>query len=585
METPTAATDVVKLAFNMLVSRANQGGTALPPDSSRCILAYDNHIRAIEALVASLVTEAKDHLSTLKQSRNTLAPIHVLPDELLVNIWLLCVQDASQIDDLLHTLALVCRSWYQGVLNHPALWCHLQDTCKSEWYNDWVLQKSRNCPLHLRLSSDDPYASNTLINMAMPECRRWKSFILAPCYGNGSQTVELRLNMLGNANLDNLTRFEAQPRTSWVRPEAISLPATPALREIKLERFPLHWKTFNSPQLRALRMSAIRFDAPSFPQLLDLLRSTPLLEILLLKDTSFAMSPQAGPSHQTAPVHLPRLRALYLSFPADSLADDFLRLIRTESLQQLLGRTVSFNLWEPPRPPILNNIKLSIPQTRKIDLYYHNNIHIATDPHPFYPIQWPYPDEVLTTEGFAFTTTKPAEMDDFFDIAQWVSSLGPHTIVKLELSNPWWRREEGREIPAALLDHLPTLHTLVVREGVNVNALFTQLGRPKRESSGRLHWPWPQLVNLDLGDSNKIDAQLLIDLAQSRWGDTGARPSTSEASVEHIKEERAARLTSLALPYGFSLEDRLRVEILALEGGPRPESPNEGLDEPSNSTS
>ncbi|KAG8941855.1 hypothetical protein FRC00_012169, partial [Tulasnella sp. 408] len=67
--------------------------------------------------------------------------------------------------------------------------------------------------------------------MAMPECRRWKSFILAPCYGTGSQTVEPRLNMLANANLDNLSRFEAQPRTSWVRPEPISLPETPALRE------------------------------------------------------------------------------------------------------------------------------------------------------------------------------------------------------------------------------------------------------------------------------------------------------------------------------------------------------------------
>ncbi|KAG8934808.1 hypothetical protein FRC01_000076 [Tulasnella sp. 417] len=583
MESPTTPTDVAKSAFNMLVSHANRGDTALPDDSLRSILAFDNHIHAIEALLASLVTEANDHLSTLKQSRNTLAPIHVLPDELLANIWLLCVEDTSQIDEVLHTLARVCKSWYRGVLDHPVLWGYLQDTCKSEWYNDWVLQKSQNCPLHLHLFSSDPYVSDTLIKMAMPECRRWKSFVLAPEYGPGSLTVEPRLNVLAEANLENLTRFEVQPRTSWNQPDPISLPATPSLREIKLERFPLHWETFNAPQLRALRINTLRFEPPSFSQLLDLLRSTPFLEILLLKDTNFAMGSLDGPKRQNSPVLLPRLRALYLSFPVSSPCDDLLRLIRTESLRQLLGRTVSFDLWEPPRCPILNDIKLLIPKaTRAIDLYYLSNVHIATDPHPFYPIEWPYHDGGLTTEGFAFTSTKPAEMEDFLDIAQWVSSLGTDTIVKLEIGNPWWRREEVREIPVAVLDHLPTLRTLVIREGVNADALFAQLGRPKREASGRLHWPWPQLVNLDLGASNIIGSQVVIDLVKSRWGDTSVTPSASEPSVEPAKEERPPKLKTLAVPSSFSREVRLQLETLALEGGPRPESPKDDDEEPSN---
>ncbi|KAG8896043.1 hypothetical protein FRC01_012062, partial [Tulasnella sp. 417] len=312
MESPIPPIDVAKAAFNMLVRRANQGDTALPDDSSRSILTLDNHINAIEALLTFLVTEANDHLSTLKQSRNTLAPIHGLPDEVLVNVWLHCVEDAScnrsHLDDQLSTLALVCKSWHRGVLDHSVLWCYLQDTCKSERYNNWVLRKSRNHPLHLRLLAQDAYISDSLLNIAMPESHRWKSFVLAPRHGSG--TSEPYLDMLADANLENLTRFEIQPRTSWREPSPISLPATPALGEVKLERFPLYWEAFNAPQLRALRISSLPIDALSLPQLVNLLRSTPFLEILLLRDSDIETDPPEIVPQPKPPIVLPRLRTL-----------------------------------------------------------------------------------------------------------------------------------------------------------------------------------------------------------------------------------------------------------------------------------
>ncbi|KAG9040571.1 hypothetical protein FS837_000447 [Tulasnella sp. UAMH 9824] len=579
MKSPATATDIAKAAFDMLARRIDQGDTAKPDDSSRSILALDNHINALEALVVSLVSQANNHLSTLQQSRNTLVPIHALPEELLVNVWLICVQEATKAGDLLQTLALVCRSWHQGVLDHPILWCHLQDSCKSNRYKYWVLKKSKNYPLHLRLSSEDPHVSETLVNMAMPECRRWKSFVLIPDDIGPTDTSldtlsNANLDMLANANLDILSSFEVRAGTTWGGAGPIRLPATPALQEIRLEAFCLQWETFNAPQLRALRINALyyRSDEPSLSQFLDLLRSTPLLEVLLLKDTEFLQYPYPPnpPFHQYTPVHLPHLRALHLSFPADTPCNDLLRLIRATNLQQLLGRTVSFKLWDPPRCPILNSIQSTIPPTGAIDLYYNNDIHIATDPHPFYPMEWPYCNEGLTTKGFAFTTTWPARMRDFLDVAQWVSNLGAHTIVKLELRNPHWKKASLREIPAALVEYLPNLHTLIIRQGVKVDVLLPQLGRPRRESSGRIHWSWPQLVNLDL-EKSLVTAEVLIALAESRWGNAGMPVSTSEPSGESTKEERPAKLKSLTTPFSFTIEARRQLEILALDGGPRPE--------------
>ncbi|KAG8934806.1 hypothetical protein FRC01_000074 [Tulasnella sp. 417] len=551
MATPIPPIDIAKAAFNMLVTRANQGDTALPDDSARSILTLDSHIHAIEAMFAFLVTESNDYLLPVKQSQNTLAPIHALPDEVLVDIWLHCVEEASQVDDQLHTLALVCKSWHRGVMDYPVLWCHLQDTCKSDRYNHWVLQRSQEHPLHLRLLAQDPSVSNSLIDIAKRESRRWESFVLAPRKRGGFGTRNPSLSMLAYANLENLTRFEVRSRKSrWRRPDTIWLPATPSLREITLEGFPLHWETFNAPQLRALRISSLLSGALSFPQLVDLLRSTPFLEVLLLKHFSMSI-PDALP-HQTSPVLLPRLRALDMH---PTPCKDLLYLIRTESLQQLLCSPASLDLWKPPLCPILDDIK----STGIIKLIYRDTIHIATDPYPFNPIEWPYHDKGLTTEGFAFTTSKGAGMWDFLDITQWVGSLGLDTIVNLDLGNLDRVGVDAREIPVQLLDDLPTLCRLTIRAGVNVDALFTELGRPKLEFSNRLHWPWPQLASIDLRYADLIGPQILIDLAQSRWGPSSAAPSTPEPST---KEERPPRLKSFSPPYNLPHEIRRQVETL-----------------------
>ncbi|KAG8934809.1 hypothetical protein FRC01_000077 [Tulasnella sp. 417] len=554
MEPPATTPNVAKTAFNMLLNRATRGDTTRPEDSSAPIPAFDNQIHSFEALLASLVTEANNHLAILKQSRNTLAPIHVLPDEVLVKIWLFCIQDAPKVSDLLQTLALVCKSWHQSVLNQPALWCYLQDTSKARRYNNWAFQKSQNYPLHLHLASKNLDSSYSLIKMALPESRRWKSFTLVTEYGFESPAADPLINMLADANLEKLTSLELRAKTYWGQVGPIGLPAAPALREVRLERSPLRWETFQAPQLRALRIHGHSTYTPSLSEFLDLLRSTPLLEILLLKDFNY------NSTDQNSPVHLPRLRALYLSLPTST---NLLRLIRAENLRQLLGRAVSFDLWGPPRCPILDNMESLIPPTGKVGLFYYKEVHIATDPHPFHPAQWPFHDEDLTTPGFTFTSFKGAEMGNFLNTARWLSSLGTQTLVKVDLRNPLWSRFDFREIPVALLDHLPNLSALVIREGINVDKLFAELGRPKREPSGRLHWPWPHLIDLDLRDSDIVSSKVLFNLAQSRWGIDSIPQSTP---VELI--ERPAKLKSLATGYTFPLGIRKKLEPWALEVRP-----------------
>ncbi|KAG8911971.1 hypothetical protein FRC01_005374 [Tulasnella sp. 417] len=565
MEPPISPIDVAEAAFNMLVTRANQEDTALPDDSAPSIPTLRSHVHAIEAMLAFLATEVNNYLSPLKQSRNTLSPIHALPNEVLSDIWLYRVEDASrygsQIDDQLHTLALVCKSWYRGVVAHPVLWCHLQETCKSDRYNRWALQRSQKHPLHLHMFGRYPFPTDSFIKIAMPESHRWKSFVLGPSDSRISRARDSSLSMLADANLENLTRFEVESRSRHGGAAPIPLPATPSLRKMKLGGFSLRWETFNAPQLRALFIRSLFYGALSFPQLVDLLRSTPSLEVLLLSKV-WMRAPDAL-LHQNSPVLLPQLRALNMY---DAPYNDLLYLIQTESLQELRCNTASPDLWKPPLCSILNDLK----STGIIKLVYRDTIHIATEPYP-YPFDPRYLDRALPVKGFDFTTGKGAGMQDFLDITQWVGgSFGLHTIVNLQFGNLERPGVEAREIPVQLLDHLPAVCTLIIDRGVNVDALFTQLGRPKRESSGRLHWPWPQLTNLDLRNSNLIELQILTGLVHSRWGTSGAAPSTPEPST---KEERPPRLKSFIAPYKFTHEIRRQVESLALESKKDSEGP------------
>ncbi|KAG8934803.1 hypothetical protein FRC01_000071 [Tulasnella sp. 417] len=553
MEPPIPPIDVAEAAFNMLVASANQGDTALPDDSAPSIPVLRSQVHAIEAMLAFLATEVNNYLLPLKRSRNSLAPIHALPDEVLSDIWLYRVEDASrygsQIDDQLHTLALVCKSWYRGVVAHSALWCNLQEACKSDRYNHWALQRSQKHPLHLRMFGRYPFPTDSFIKIAMPESRRWESFVLGPDGHGRSRGSDTSLNMLADANLENLSRFKVQSRSRYGGADPIPLPATPSLRNMELEGFSLRWETFNAPQLHTLRISSLSNGALSSSHLVDLLRSTPCLEILLLSQIWMRTSDTLP--HQNSPVLLPQLRALDMY---DTPYTDLLYLIQTESLQQLQCGLPRLDLLKPPLCPMLNDLK----STGIIKLVYRDTIHVANDPYRN-PFDWGNLDRGLPTVRFAFTTRKGVGMQDFLDITQWVvGSFGLHTVVNLEFGGSGLG---AREIPVQLLDDLPGVCTLKIHPGVNVDALFTQLGRPKRESSGRLHWPWPQLANLDLGNSNLIELQTLIDLAQSRWGTSSASPSTPGPST---KVERPPRLKSLISPWLFTHEMTLQVEALAL---------------------
>ncbi|KAG8981667.1 hypothetical protein FRB90_007091, partial [Tulasnella sp. 427] len=344
-----------------------------------------------------------------------------------------------------------------------------------------------------------------------------------------SVTAGPRLSVLRHAKLDNLMTFEAHTCTGGGSPEPIPLPPTPALRGVRLERFPLVWQSFHAPQLQALCINSIQHQAPTYPQLLALLRSTPNLESLLLKDTWFVWT--QPPNLPDAPIHLPKLRSLFISLSDSVLCDSLLRVVQADNLERLLSRALSFKVWDEPNFLVFNNIQRHIPSTGVINIYYHNNIHIATDPHPFWPVPWPYPEQSLKTNGFAFTTRNLSDERDFLDVAQWVSGLGNETTVRLELRNVQWRRRGIKKIPVELLDYLPTLHTLTVREGVDVEDLLAQLALPKQDATGTLRWPWPHLVELRLEDSPAITATQITNFAESRWGIQLSYDSQSRAHI------------------------------------------------------
>jgi hypothetical protein len=108
------------------------------------------------------VDEKPKWVQSNTSARAKSSPVHRLPTEILSEIFLLCLpQDQPGLAPVL--LTTICRRWREVAVGFPKLWCMLQfqvDCNDSDWqqralFYDSLLQRSRGCPLSLKIVCHD----------------------------------------------------------------------------------------------------------------------------------------------------------------------------------------------------------------------------------------------------------------------------------------------------------------------------------------------------------------------------------------------------------------------------------------------
>ncbi|KAF7358010.1 F-box domain-containing protein [Mycena venus] len=254
-----------------------------------------------------------ERMAVLKAEYNSIAPISVLPNEVLIQIFS-CVPEfhsysVSPVIQL-HKLSLVCRDWHDIVLGSSALWSNI--TCpwqSTERKLEIQLTRSRAAPLTIKFDRLDSFSFAPMIPA---NAERLKSLDIA---GEPKFVLDFmsRMQHFYFPLLQSLTLTPDHPLEGDGLEVEACLPLEllegrmPRISRLSLSYIDAGWESL--PPLRALILAGgpgSRVTPISFHVLFGLLQSSPALYTLQLD-----MMTVAGGPEQPHPVELPHLRLLY----------------------------------------------------------------------------------------------------------------------------------------------------------------------------------------------------------------------------------------------------------------------------------
>jgi hypothetical protein len=322
-----------------LESLSNQIRSVVRTPSTRdvALSTVDKGIDAAMLLARALLTH-----------RNTLAPVSVLPPEVLARIFHLAALAESSQPEMgsLRWISVthVCRHWRQVALDDSSLWARISgSTANTTWISE-TLARARNAPLTIDLfeTQDAETLSMFTAHFAHTHEFRLRGLVTPHCDDNireicSQEAPALEHFELG-ADIDSPITFFRAPFFNGMAPK---------LRTFTLSQIHVPWSFIPRGQLTQLKITLFEAgepiaDGPSFgdsESLVDLLVNCPVLEILVLE----SCLPQSitRPSH-VREIHLPHLSHLSLLGSSSRVAN-LLEILKLPPSTTLCIRCTSEN--------------------------------------------------------------------------------------------------------------------------------------------------------------------------------------------------------------------------------------------------
>ncbi|KAF8918377.1 hypothetical protein CPB85DRAFT_1558230 [Mucidula mucida] len=274
-------------------------------------LVFDTTSSALDGVVSDLHRV----LAMIKFHRGTLAPIHILPDDILTRIFRFYHSHSGLAGDLAWTkIMLVCRRWHSLIMSDGYLWSFIDPSKLDQWTLDWHshIKRAGNWPLsisHKGHSDVDVYPYELLAATTVPN--RVHSLQLMHCSESLILDILRVLSAAGIPELATLeivsaSRADNDSEPFVLPPNILSLPKLSCLI---LTDMIIDTKLV-PPQITRLdlcmRTSSVCYDLRQF---LDALSTLPNLQILNLeRSVRDVLHRRPYPM-----VHLPLLRILSIS--------------------------------------------------------------------------------------------------------------------------------------------------------------------------------------------------------------------------------------------------------------------------------
>ncbi|THV01389.1 hypothetical protein K435DRAFT_853807 [Dendrothele bispora CBS 962.96] len=169
------------------------------------LTACQTEIASLHSRIAALTRKYDMMRLRIEKARSLLAPVRKIPNEILVEIFMLLVDARPSFDP--PEFVKVCKRWYWLALSNPRLWSISplyiirRDEQTLNQVKQW-LRLSRTIPLHITIQSDTTaWMSRTsdheqILQELFAHSTRWKSLCINETIPTGSLVSYLDANQL-----------------------------------------------------------------------------------------------------------------------------------------------------------------------------------------------------------------------------------------------------------------------------------------------------------------------------------------------------------------------------------------------------
>ncbi|KAG8950946.1 hypothetical protein FRC04_007010 [Tulasnella sp. 424] len=359
---------------------ANQG----EPENDTAMLGHvDSYAGAIKSTLDDIQRHLLDKMSALHKEHNRMIPLHRLPIEVFVQIitgalepfqtyvWAHPSQPQTHLGRLL-TLCKVCKRWRDVIGGTPSLWATI-DVRDPPALISVAISRSSNHPLNIiGVSSSSPpkywglpVGSKRFENLAIVHSRRWRFVQLVVASSEDAQA-------LINAPAPRLQSLEVrstvQCRVNFQKEGSMLRETGNGLRRLALHGLAIPWSGCMLHGLRYLSISGVDEFAPSFDEILGVLR---MCQALVEVDLALRPTATVGTSKNECPFTLSQLRSMTFRPVSPSWVFILLKIISTPSVRHV-SLDLDFSGVGHLLPSIIKSVRALL--SRAIDAPYYLGI-------------------------------------------------------------------------------------------------------------------------------------------------------------------------------------------------------------------
>ncbi|KAF5325130.1 hypothetical protein D9619_010050 [Psilocybe cf. subviscida] len=266
--------------------------------------------RTLDEEISALRARTQNSLTPLLARRNALAPVFKLPNEILVDIFLILRNFWKPSLKCWHQVTQVCRHWRHVAIDAPILWTDIY--VLSHEYTLLMLQRSQKAPLEVHFAEThfpSPHLMTTIpVVLAEIERIRTLSFTQKP-----STFLETAQIFLMNQDrqaliLENLNIECSESDPIWFNFSLDSFHPSASLRQLSLSSVQIDWNMLPITNLTHISFANTRTPIEvTGAQLMSALRPMVNLEELSIALDDIRLC-HYGPNLQS--IHLPCLKNL-----------------------------------------------------------------------------------------------------------------------------------------------------------------------------------------------------------------------------------------------------------------------------------